>query len=141
MPKLSSYFSHTLYALLESEAFEPSDLVWVVPSASGNEEEDDLVFVEEYFKTIAEFLILWYEKKANRSWKETVRYFTKTGLRDTFKNMHPKILEDNLFADIEDKLIANYNPDYAKVLIPLLDQDPDDSKGNQAKLDAALKSA
>lgn len=61
VPKISEYFAHTLLALTESKAFNPADLVWLeqtVNKGEGDEEEEDSVFVEAYFKTIAEFLVL-----------------------------------------------------------------------------------
>ena len=61
IPKLASYFSQTLFALLDNQAFDPKDIVWIEPPKQGaNEDEEDLVFVEAYFKLIAEFLILLY---------------------------------------------------------------------------------
>jgi hypothetical protein len=68
IPKLSSYFAHTLFALIESEAFFPTDLEWIETKSGGTEgeEEGDLVFVESYYKVMAEFLALY--KNNNKSW-------------------------------------------------------------------------
>ena len=59
LPLLASYFSPTLVALLWNEAFEPKDLVWQRPNKGEEEDEDDVPSVDDYFKTIAEFLALW----------------------------------------------------------------------------------
>jgi len=75
VPKLSNYFAHTLLALLDCKAFEPTDLEWIEPKAAGaeGEEDDEMVFVESYYKAMADFLALHQQK--NGSWKNTVQYY------------------------------------------------------------------
>lgn len=64
VPKIANYFAHTLYALLKNEAFELKDIVWTGFTDAGAknvdaEAEEDMPFVETYYKTVAELLVLW----------------------------------------------------------------------------------
>jgi len=78
-----------------------------------------MVFVEVYFKTIADFLVL-HQKKTG-SWADTVKFYDKSGLKKTFTEMHSKILEDNLFIDIAHELDERYPSKPSKIVVPLLD--------------------
>ena len=55
VPKLSSYLAKTLFTLLDIQAIEPTDIVWIEPSTKkgGEDEDDDMLFVEEYYKLMA----------------------------------------------------------------------------------------
>ncbi len=42
-----------MFALIEAEAFKASDLVWLDSSKPTDGEEEDLVFVEQYYHIIS----------------------------------------------------------------------------------------
>jgi hypothetical protein len=111
VPKLSTYLAKTIYVLLKHEAIEPTDIVWIEPSQKkeGEEDDDDMIFVEEYYKLMAALLVHYYEEK--KDWKEVEKFFNNN-FKKQFDILKPKILEDNLFQDIEDAI----GSDYAKVI-------------------------
>ena len=127
--------------MLAADAFKPTELVWLDASTAkgeyGEEVEDDMTFVEEYFRVAAEFLALWRKKKAG-SWAETVKYY-ESGMKKSFVQMHSKIMETELFKDIANSTLQDYPQEYAQIIVPLLDQDDEDSAGNQAKVNEALQ--
>lgn len=59
LPKLSTYLGKTLFDLLDIQALKPQDIVWIEPSTKkeGEEDEDDMIFVEEYYKVMAILLV------------------------------------------------------------------------------------
>ena len=107
VPKLSTYFSGTLFKLLDLQAIEPTGIVWIESSTKkeGEEDDDDMVFVEEYYKIMANLLVQLYDKWKN--WNKVVNYFNdKFG--KSFDILYPKILEDNLFQDITGDIGEEY---------------------------------
>jgi hypothetical protein len=128
VPKLSQYFAKTLFVLLDTQAIEPTDIVFyeAPPKKEGEEEEDQEVFIEEYYRMMAFLLSLMYDKL--QSWKKVADYFDKN-FKARIDAMHPMIMEGNLFNEMPD-LIGD---DYAKVIVPILDLKQRD------KLQAVLK--
>lgn len=54
-PKIATYLSNTLFALININAIKVHDIVWVDPPSPDLKEgeEEDLVFVEQYFHVMA----------------------------------------------------------------------------------------
>jgi hypothetical protein len=54
-PKISSYLSHTLFTLIQLKAIAISDVEWLEPTRTDLKEgeEEDLVFVEQYYLLVA----------------------------------------------------------------------------------------
>lgn len=73
-----------------------------------------MIFVEEYYKLMAQLLVKLYSKDNN--WNEVVKYY-EDNFKKSFTEMRDKVLEDNLFADIK-QIVGEQN---AKVIVPLLD--------------------
>lgn len=73
------------------------------------------------------------------SWPEIVKWFeTDMQWKKIFVEKHAKIEDsDTLWDEIREEI----GEASAKIIIPLLDQDKSDSKGNKKKLDIALKDA
>lgn len=67
VPKLSQYFARTLFVLLDNQAIEPTDITWYEAQKKKEGEEEDLVYVEEYYRLMAFLLSLFYDKW--QSWK------------------------------------------------------------------------
>lgn len=82
-PKITIYLSQTLFTLIELDAIKVSDLVWVEPPQKDN--EDDMVFVEQYYHLMARLLLLLYNKHGD--WKPVVDFFKSNSLDKTFKDM------------------------------------------------------
>ncbi len=95
--EIDKSLSQLIYGVWQAKALQVSDIEWVAEESKAD--EDNLTFVEPFFKTMAELLYLIYQKESN--WDKVVQFYKSNGLDRKFCFMQPMILEDNLFSDIK----------------------------------------
>jgi hypothetical protein len=115
IPKLTENFARLLFSLIDKNIIESKDLNFRPQKKVTEDGDEDLPLIDEIFRLMAYFLIQLYEHKYN-SWKNVVDYYNKS-FRDKMEELIPDIIEDNIFDDLAEKV----GPDYAEVIVPLLD--------------------
>lgn len=72
VPKLSTYLVEVIFAVLDNRAIQPTDILWYQPGVKKEgEEEEECIFVEEYYKLMAQLLVKFYSKYNN--WNDVVK--------------------------------------------------------------------
>ena len=97
--------------LFEQDLLSFNELTWI--KSSGDEEEP---MVEDYYKLIAQFLMLMLAKSTS----EKLIEFYDTYLRSPFSEMKKLILQDNFFDEIASSLEGCLQAD---LVIALLEDD------------------
>lgn len=105
-PKITQYLSRTLFTLKEQKALKYSDLVWIEEKKNANPDDDDMVFVEQYYHLMAYLLNEEYQKTGG-NWPEVISMYTSNNLHKVFGViLKPLILEDGLFNEIADNIAS-----------------------------------
>lgn len=72
-----------MMALLEVNAINIQDVVWMDQTQEKTEEDEDaLIFVEQYYHIMAQLLKLIYEKE--KLWKKVTAFYVDNKLNETF---------------------------------------------------------
>lgn len=130
-------FEYLIKPLIEAKILNYKFLRWDSKPTYDDEEEDALFEeTDSQFKLLA---LILASQRPHRSWPEIVRWFEKEMYwKKCFAEKYEKLeSQEAVFDDIRKEV----GDEAAKIIVPLLDQDKNDSQGNQKTLAKALQKA
>jgi hypothetical protein len=126
-PKITEYLSGTLFTLKEQKVLKYSDLIWHEEKKSAEGEDEDMLFVEQYYHLMAYLLLAEYQKNKNLS--EVVSIYTSDHLNKVFtETLKPHILEDGLFSEIESNVASQSDEKAGQAIAAMLSGDSEKVK-------------
>lgn len=128
-------YAYIIRPLINAKILNYKFLRWDLKPTYEDEGDEDTLFEESdsQFKLLA---LILAGHRPEKSWAEIVRWYEKdVGWKRHMVLKHEKLEEkDTVFDEIREEI----GDEAARIIVPLLDQDKNDSKNNQKKVTKAL---
>jgi hypothetical protein len=118
-PHLTAYLSSTFIALIDANAINVNEVVWLDP----NTPADEAPMIEYFYRLMGEILRLLYARSEN--WSDVTSFYFGNKLNEKFKALEPLIMEDSLWDSLKEEI-----PEVGDVIAEILR----DNKENLSKL-------